>query len=297
MLVAAHEVHYGDDAMRAKLFSTMVMLSWAVALGCGGRTSEVLPTEARPADVVSAGSAGTAGVVVEPQPTAPEVVSSDAHDTEPGFEAQPIPEVDGDSGAGGAPADSPPGVVEVPAYCAGRATTIMSVTANLDADAKAISTAAIVGPPSVAANPWNAQDAANTANFSTSMIIYDSRGLDHWLDIYFRKSDTEARTWDYHVILPATEVVGGVADGYFDAGGGTLRFASNGSLSSDSGSPVTIAFSGTSVAQTITIDLAGRSRAGGAAGGVTNFAGISNVSAQIQDGAAAHWGADGCIGR
>jgi flagellar hook protein FlgE len=39
-----------------------------------------------------------------------------------------------------------------------RATEMVEVTANLDAAAKAINTAAIVGPPAVAANPWDPQN-------------------------------------------------------------------------------------------------------------------------------------------
>jgi flagellar hook protein FlgE len=267
--------------MGTTLFSRVAILSWVVTLGCGGKT--YLLSEAQPADVTAAGGAWDGGLV-DAQPAAPAAAPEPEAVPEAVSEPQAIPE--GDGGAAGAPADSPPRV-GVPPHCSGRATSVVRVTANLDADSKAINTAAIVGPPSVAASPWNPLKPANTANFSTTITIYDSLGVGHSMDIYFRKSDTEARTWDYHLLLPGPDVVGGVAGGNFDVGGGTLRFASNGALSSDSGSPVTIAFGNTSVSQIITIDLAGRFGAGGTAGGMTNVAGPSNVMGQFQDGVAA----------
>ena len=65
-----------------------------------------------------------------------------------------------------------------------RATAALSVTANIDASAKV---------PTLA---WDAQDPANTSNFSTTMSVYDTLGNEHTANIYFRKTADNA--WDYH---------------------------------------------------------------------------------------------------
>lgn len=167
-----------------------------------------------------------------------------------------------------------------------RATTEMDVTANLDSAAKAINTAAIVGPPAVAANPWDPQNPANTANFSTTMTTYDSLGNGHTVDIYFRKSDTVANSWDYHVLTPGADVTGGTAGQNSEIGSGTLAFTTNGALNTFTPTvPVVANFIGATAGQAITLNF-GTSIAAGGTGldGTTQFAGSSNVSSQSQDG-------------
>jgi Flagellar basal body protein FlaE len=275
--------------MGTKLFSALVTVSWMVTMGCGGKTSEALPSDAQLVDMTAAEDAVEGGVAIAP-PAAPAMASSDAHDPE----AQPAAE--GDGGAGAA-ADSPPEPEQAPSFCGGRPTTVVRVAANLDSDSTAINTAAIVGPPYVAANPWDPQNPGNTANFSTTVAIYDSLGAAHSMEIYLRKSDSEVRTWDYHLLLPAADVVGGVLDGYFEAGGGTLRFASDGALMSDSGTPATIAFRNASVRSTLKVDFAGRVGTAGTVDGTTSVAGSCTVLSQFQDGYAASWGSGLCAPR
>ncbi len=169
-----------------------------------------------------------------------------------------------------------------------RATTMADVTANLDSAAKAINTAAIVGPPAVAANPWDPQNPANTANFSTTMSVYDSLGNAHTMDVYFRKSDTVPNSWDYHVLAPNAEVVGGPAAPAVnqEIGSGTLAFTTNGALNTITTTvPTTADFVGATAGQAITLNF-GTSIAAGGTGldGTTQFAGKSNVSSQSQDG-------------
>jgi flagellar hook protein FlgE len=167
-----------------------------------------------------------------------------------------------------------------------RATELMEVTANLDAAATAINTAAIVGPPAVAANPWDAQNPANTANFSTTMTVYDSLGNGHTADVYFRKSDTVANSWDYHVLTAGDDVTGGTPGTNSEIGSGTLAFTTNGALNTFTETvPVTANFIGATAGQVIALDFGTSIGAGGTGlDGTTQFAGASNVSSQSQDG-------------
>jgi len=167
-----------------------------------------------------------------------------------------------------------------------RATTSADVTANLDSAATAINTAALAGPPPVAANPWDAQNPANTANFSTTMTVYDSLGNGHTMDVYFRKSDTVANSWDYHVLTPGADVVGGTPGQNSEIGSGTLAFTTNGALNTLTTTvPIAADFVGATAGQAITLNF-GKPIAAGGTGldGTTQFAGASNVSSQSQDG-------------
>jgi flagellar hook protein FlgE len=153
-----------------------------------------------------------------------------------------------------------------------RATTALSITANIDSAAAVITA------------PWDAQDPANTANFSTTMAIYDSLGNSHTADVYFRKTADNA--WDYHVLVPGADMNPPVV-GNAEIGSGALTFTTDGQLDAES---VTTAVSatfggGATAAQAITLDF-GTSIAEGGTGldGTTQFAGPSNVSSQKQDG-------------
>jgi len=153
-----------------------------------------------------------------------------------------------------------------------RATTSLTITANIDSSA------------TVPVLAWDPQDPANTANFSTTMSIYDSLGNAHTADVYFRKTADNA--WDYHVLVPGADLNPPVV-GNSEVGSGALTFTTNGALNT---STVTTAVSatfggGATAAQAITLDF-GTSIAAGGTGldGTTQFAGPSNVSAQKQDG-------------
>ena len=153
-----------------------------------------------------------------------------------------------------------------------RATTALTITANIDSSAPVITAA------------WDAQDPANTANFSTTMSVYDSLGNAHTADVYFRKTADNA--WDYHVLVPGADLNPPVV-GNSEVGSGALTFTTNGALNAET---VTTAVSasfggGATAAQAITVDF-GTSIAEGGTGlnGTTQLAGPSNVSAQKQDG-------------
>jgi len=167
-----------------------------------------------------------------------------------------------------------------------RATEAASITANLDSAAVALPTAGSAGPPVVVANPWDAQNPANTANFSTTMTVYDSLGNGHTMDVYFRKSDTVANQWDYHVLTAGADVTGGTAGQNSEIGSGTLAFTTNGALNTITTTvPITADFVGATAGQAITLDFGTPISAGGTGlDGTTQFAGASNVSSQSQDG-------------
>jgi flagellar hook protein FlgE len=153
-----------------------------------------------------------------------------------------------------------------------RATTAINITANIDSSAPVIAAA------------WDPQDPANTANFSTTMSVFDSLGNAHTADVYFRKTADNA--WDYHVLVPGADLNPPVV-GNSEIGSGALTFTTNGALDTET---VTTAVSatfggGATAAQAITLDF-GTSVAEGGTGldGTTQFAGPSNVSSQKQDG-------------
>jgi flagellar hook protein FlgE len=152
-----------------------------------------------------------------------------------------------------------------------KATSLMQVTANLDATAQ------------VPVQAWDPQNPAATSNFSTSMQVYDSLGNPHNVDIYFRK--TGANTWDYHVLANGGEVQGGQQGTNFEFASGTLSFTNTGALNTQTNQGGTVSFLGAKPNQAFTFDFGKPIQAGGTGlDGVTQFGSPSNVSAQKQDG-------------
>lgn len=159
-----------------------------------------------------------------------------------------------------------------------RATTEAMITANLDATE---------ATPLLA---WDAQDPANTANFSTTMTVYDEFGSGHTLDVYFRK--TADNTWDWYGIVPGSDTNDPAAAGTnVVAGTGTLTFNNDpaagtvGALQNVTANTVTVNFAGVAAAQTMDVNF-GTSIAAGGTGldGVSQFGSPENVSSQSQDG-------------
>ncbi|MEO7037478.1 MAG: flagellar hook protein FlgE [Polyangiaceae bacterium] len=152
-----------------------------------------------------------------------------------------------------------------------KATAAASVTANIDSAA------------TVPALPFDAQDPANTSNFSTTMSVYDSLGNAHTLNVYFAK--TADNTWDYHALVPGADL-NPPAAGNAEVGTGSLAFTSNGALDTvTTGTAISASFAGATANQAISLNF-GTPISGGGTGldGTTQFAGSSNVSSQSQDG-------------
>lgn len=157
-----------------------------------------------------------------------------------------------------------------------RQTAAASVTANLDASAKL---------PTLA---WDAQDPVNTANFSTTMTVYDSLGNGHTMDVYFVK--TADNTWDYHALVPGGDLNPPQAGLNVEVGTGTLSFTTGGALDNATATtPIAVDFGGgAATGQAITLDFGTPVSAGGTGlEGTTQFASASSVSNQTQDGYAA----------
>jgi flagellar hook protein FlgE len=148
----------------------------------------------------------------------------------------------------------------------------MEITANLDANAI------------VPTAPWDPQNPASTASFSTSMTVYDSLGNAHDLNVYFRK--TAANTLDYHVLVSGSDVVPPAPGTNVEVGSGALNFTTDGALDSEAvGAAITVDFAGATGGQAITLDFGQSIAEGGTGlGGTTQFGAPSSVSSQSQDG-------------
>lgn len=152
-----------------------------------------------------------------------------------------------------------------------QATDGMRVTANLNAAAEVTAAAFDVNQPS------------QTANFSTSVQVYDSLGNPHDLAVYFKK--TGDGQWDYHVLAKGSETTPSSTDANVEVGSGALQFTTQGALNSLSGAQAINVTFGSAEPQAITLNL-GSSLADGGTGldGLTQFASPSNVSSSSQNG-------------
>ncbi len=154
-------------------------------------------------------------------------------------------------------------------------TNNIEITANLDSS------------ETMPVLPWDPQDPANTANFSSTLTVYDSLGEGHTVDVYFRKTAV-AGAWEFHAIADGDEVTGGLPGQNFELtppAGGTMTFTTNGALNTVAGTALTANFIGATAGQAITLDFGTPIGAGGTGlDGTTQFASPSNVSSQSQDG-------------
>ena len=159
-----------------------------------------------------------------------------------------------------------------------------TVSANLDADA------AILG----VATPWDAQNPANTSNFSISVTVYDSLGRDHVVEVYFRKESdydplalppTNAQ-WNWYALVDGGEITGGAAGIYEVEANGTLEFNENGALAAMTtavGSQFD--FAGAAQAQVIAFDFGDDIASGGTGlAGCTMYGSPSGLLFLDQDG-------------
>jgi len=152
-----------------------------------------------------------------------------------------------------------------------RATTLGSLSVNLDSNAPVL-------------GGFDSSDPTATTNHSTLMTLYDSLGNDHQVSFYFNK--TGANSWEWRATVPPADTTTPPAnpgDPVVVQGSGTLTFDSSGVLQGMTGSPVTFEFTGGAAAgQAVTVDFG---PVGGGTGDLTTqFAGPSVTSAFSQDG-------------
>lgn len=153
-----------------------------------------------------------------------------------------------------------------------RATTGLQLAANLDASAPAASV------------PFDSANAAETANASTSIQIFDSLGAPHTLDVYFAK--TGEGQWEYHALVRGDELNPAVPGAVVEVGAGTLTFDGTGALDTATATQtIDVSFAGATGNQAIAVDF-GTPISGGGTGldGTTQFSMPSTTSAVSQDG-------------
>ena len=112
-----------------------------------------------------------------------------------------------------------------------------------------------------------------SANFSTSVTLYDKLGQAYQADVYFQK--TASNEWDFHVLVDGGQLDGGTAGIKEDISAGTLQFDGDGNLIG--GGPLAGSFTPTGAADPVdfTIDFANS----------TQWSGDSTVAKLSQDGA------------
>ena len=78
-------------------------------------------------------------------------------------------------------------------------------------------------------------EAAEAADFSTSITVYDSLGRTHDVVVNFERDPANPSVWSYSAVIDAgeTDVAGGVAGAALEIGSGTLTFDANGDLVSN----------------------------------------------------------------
>jgi flagellar hook protein FlgE len=132
---------------------------------------------------------------------------------------------------------------------------------------------------------FDLNDPSTTSDFMTAITVYDSLGVDHQLELYFKKT-AEAPTaqWEVHVAAASGDVSPPGAGDRVLLGTGTLDFNTDGSLAASSLGSVNVQWSGAAAA-TISLDFGNPTGAGGTGvDGITTFAGESAASFVNQDG-------------
>jgi flagellar hook protein FlgE len=151
-----------------------------------------------------------------------------------------------------------------------RATTRLTLKANLQADA-AVPTAA-----------WDPASPGATSNFSTTMTVYDALGAAHAVQVYFRKTGDGA--WDWHALTDGAGVAGGTAGQLTEIAGGTLAFGDGGELTAMTQSS-SFTPAGQAAPQPLDFSFGDPTSAGGTGlGGVTQFSAASASTFIGQDG-------------
>jgi flagellar hook protein FlgE len=151
------------------------------------------------------------------------------------------------------------------------ATTDIEITANLDSRSP-VTTFDILDP-------------SNTSNGSTSITVFDSLGTARTLDIYF--SNTGGNLYTYNVVADGAELAGGTPGTETVVSTGTLQFSSDGALETATTPALALSFAGGATAnQAIDLNFGSDITNDASTGlsGTTQFASVTAVSSQSQDG-------------
>ncbi|MCG5054402.1 MAG: flagellar hook protein FlgE [Myxococcales bacterium] len=151
------------------------------------------------------------------------------------------------------------------------ATTTLSMRANLEANPAAVAAFSITDP-------------TNTAHFNTSMVVYDSLGQEHQLDVYFRHDDANPGNWEWFALTDGGGQTGGTAGTPVQVANGTLSFGTDGELATFATTAQNFQPLNAS-AQTLTFNFGTPTAAAGTGlDGITQFASPSVATFLSQDG-------------
>jgi flagellar hook protein FlgE len=159
------------------------------------------------------------------------------------------------------------------------ASTSVTIKANLDANSVAFPAA----PPFDPANP------GTTSNFATSVTVFDSLGIQHQVDVYYRKTADTATgaAWEYHAMTDGGGVTGGTAGTPFEIQTGTFTFDLAGKLATGPvGAAGTFNPLNATQAQPLTLNLGDPTGTPPGTGllGITQFSAPNSTTAVAQNG-------------
>jgi flagellar hook protein FlgE len=151
------------------------------------------------------------------------------------------------------------------------ATTEITITSNLDSREPVLT--------------FDILDPDGTSNGSTSITVFDSLGTARTLDIYF--NNMGGNLYSYNVVADGAELAGGTAGTHTLVSTGTLQFTSDGALQTATTPALAVSFAGGATAnQAIDLNFGDdiTTDASNGLSGTTQFASVTAVSSQSQNG-------------
>jgi flagellar hook protein FlgE len=151
------------------------------------------------------------------------------------------------------------------------ATTEITITSNLDSREPVLT--------------FDILDPDGTSNGSTSITVFDSLGTARTLDIYF--NNMGGNLYSYNVVADGAELAGGTAGTHTLVSTGTLQFTSDGALQTATTPALAVSFAGGATAnQAIDLNFGDdiTQDASNGLSGTTQFASVTAVSSQSQNG-------------
>lgn len=166
------------------------------------------------------------------------------------------------------------GDIQLPESVPPSATDAIDVAVNLDSD-------------SDTSGPFDPLDPENTSDFQTSVVVHDSLGAQHEVNLYFVNNGAGA--WDWHATVDGAELTGGTADEQTQIANGSVSFTADGMLDTETTLASTADFVGAQPGQVLTFDFGDSLTTDGGDGtsGSTQYAQPSNLESISQDGQAA----------
>ncbi len=164
------------------------------------------------------------------------------------------------------------GPIKVPtAAMPAQQTSEITMVANLDSSA-------------ATSEPFDLENPEGTSVLSSSVVVYDSLGAPHNVNVFWSKTGENA--WEYRAVVKGDDLAGGTPGQNVEVGSGSATFTSTGALDQfTEATQITVDFAQAAAGQTIALSV-GTPIASGGSGleGMTQFSMDSSVSSQSQDG-------------